>query len=47
MSACDVIIISDICANRLLLHPDVWLHGKAMANRLELLATWTERVVTW
>lgn len=40
MSAYDVVIISDIGANTLLLHPDVWLHGKTVPNRLELLRDW-------
>jgi len=33
----DVIILSDIGANTLLLHPETWLHGKSMPNRLMLL----------
>jgi uncharacterized membrane protein len=33
----DVIILSDIGANTLLLHPETWLHGKPMPNRLMLL----------
>lgn len=36
----DVVILSDIGANTLLLHPDVWLHGKTVANRLVLLRDW-------
>lgn len=36
-----VIILSDIGANSLLLHPDVWLHGKTIPNRLKLLRDWT------
>ncbi len=35
------IILSDIGANSLLLHPDVWLHGKTFPNRLKLLRDWT------
>lgn len=35
------IILSDIGANSLLLHPDVWLHGKPVPNRLRLLRDWT------
>lgn len=35
------IILSDIGANSLLLHPDVWLHGKTVPNRLKLLRDWT------
>jgi uncharacterized membrane protein len=37
----DAILLSDIGANSLLLHPDVWLHGKPVANRLRLLKEWT------
>jgi len=32
-----VVMLSDIGANTLLLHPDVWLHGKPVANRLKLI----------
>lgn len=32
-----VLILSDIGANTLLLHPDVWLHGKPVPNRLKLI----------
>jgi uncharacterized membrane protein len=35
------IILSDIGANSLLLHPDVWLHGKTVPNRLKLIRDWT------
>lgn len=31
------VILSDIGANTLLLHPDVWLHGKPVPNRLKLI----------
>ncbi len=31
------VILSDIGANTLLLHPDVWLHGRPVPNRLKLL----------
>ncbi|HEV7250483.1 MAG TPA: glutamine amidotransferase [Shinella sp.] len=41
LSEYDVIILSDIGANSLLLHPDVWLHGKTIPNRLKLLRDWT------
>lgn len=37
----DAIILSDIGANSLLLHPQVWLHGKTVPNRLKLLREWT------
>ncbi|HEU0222276.1 MAG TPA: glutamine amidotransferase [Paracoccaceae bacterium] len=33
----DVLLLSDIGANTLLLHPDVWLHGRAVPNRLKLI----------
>ncbi|RVC56247.1 cytoplasmic protein, partial [Mesorhizobium sp. M2A.F.Ca.ET.046.02.1.1] len=35
------IVLSDIGANSLLLHPDVWLLGKTVPNRLKLLRDWT------
>jgi uncharacterized membrane protein len=37
----DAVILSDIGANTLLLHPDVWLAGKPVPNRLKLLRDWT------
>ncbi|MDQ0467009.1 glutamine amidotransferase [Labrys wisconsinensis] len=37
----DAVILSDVGANSLLLHPDVWLHGKPVPNRLKLLREWT------
>jgi uncharacterized membrane protein len=36
----DVVMLSDIGANSLLLPPEVWLHGRTMPNRLRLLADW-------
>ncbi len=42
LSEYTVIILSDIGANSLLLHPDVWLHGKTVPNRLKLLRDWAE-----
>lgn len=39
----DVIILSDIGANTLLLHPDVWLRGQRVPNRVNLLADWTRQ----
>jgi uncharacterized membrane protein len=36
----DVVILSDLGANTLLLHPDTWLRGKSMPNRLSLLKEW-------
>ncbi|HVW55885.1 MAG TPA: glutamine amidotransferase [Rhizobiaceae bacterium] len=37
----DAILLSDIGANSLLLHPDVWLRGTPYPNRLKLLREWT------
>jgi uncharacterized membrane protein len=37
----DALIISDIGSNSILLHPDVWLAGKPVANRLKLIREWT------
>ncbi len=42
LNAYDAILLSDIGASSLLLHPDVWLHGKTVPNRLKLLKQWTE-----
>ncbi len=39
----DAIILSDIGANTLLLHPDVWLSGKTVPNRLKLIRDWTHK----
>ena len=36
----DVVILSDIGANTLLLHPDTWLRGQPTPNRLRLLKEW-------
>lgn len=36
----DIVLLSDIGANTLLLHPEVWLHSRPFANRLRLLADW-------
>lgn len=33
----DAVLLSDIGANTLLLHPDVWLHSKTFPNRLKAL----------
>lgn len=40
LNAYDAIILSDLGANTLLLHPDTWLHGKSTPNRLKLLRDW-------
>jgi uncharacterized membrane protein len=39
----DVVILSDIGANTLLLHPDTWLRGQSTPNRLKLLKSWVEQ----
>lgn len=36
----DVVILSDLGANTLLLHPDTWLRGKSTPNRLRLIRDW-------
>jgi uncharacterized membrane protein len=41
LDAYQAILLSDVGANSLLLHPDVWLHGKTYPNRLKLLRDWT------
>lgn len=38
--AYDVVVLSDIGANSILLHPDTWLRGKRTPNRLKVLAEW-------
>jgi uncharacterized membrane protein len=40
LSAYDVVILSDIGANTLLLHPDTWVKGLPSPNRLKLLREW-------
>jgi len=42
LAAYDAVILSDIGANTLLLHPDTWLHGKPTPNRLRLLKDYVE-----
>lgn len=37
-----VVVLSDVGANSLLLHPDTWLAGKPRPNRLRLLKQWVE-----
>jgi uncharacterized membrane protein len=39
-SAYDVVVLSDIGADSILLHPDTWLRGKRTVNRLKVLAEW-------
>lgn len=43
LAAYDVIILSDIGANSLLLPPAVWLHSKTVPNRLKLIKAWVEK----
>jgi len=43
LDAYDVIILSDIGANSLLLPPAVWLHSKTVPNRLKLIKAWVEK----
>ena len=39
----DVLILSDIGANTILLPPEVWLRSRTMPNRLKLIRDWVER----
>ena len=39
----DVVVLSDIGANSLLLHPDTWMKGRQTVNRLILLKEWVEQ----
>ena len=43
LSAYDAVILSDIGANTLLLHPDTWIRSKPTPNRLKLLKSYVER----
>jgi uncharacterized membrane protein len=40
LCAYDAVLISDIGANSILLHPDVWMRSKTFPNRLKLLRDW-------
>lgn len=40
LGAYDVVMLSDIGANSMLLHPDTFLRGKRTPNRLKLIAEW-------
>ena len=40
LQAYDVVVLSDIGANSILLHPDTWVHGERTPNRLAGLADW-------
>jgi uncharacterized membrane protein len=37
LEAYDAVLLSDIGSNTILLHPDVWFHGKTVPNRLKLI----------
>lgn len=41
LSGVDVLILSDVGANTLLLHPDAYLRGVPTPNRLRLIRDWT------
>lgn len=41
LDAYDVLMLSDIGANTLLLPPDVWLRGQRVPNRLKMIESWT------
>lgn len=42
LSAWDVVMLSDIGANTLLLPPDVWLRGQRVPNRLKAIEAWVQ-----
>lgn len=42
LSAYQVVMLSDIGANSLLLHPATWSGGRTMPNRLKLLEQWVQ-----
>lgn len=39
----NVIFLSDIGSNTLLLHPETWIKGKSVNNRLQLIADWVQQ----
>ncbi len=43
LAAYDAVILSDIGANTLLLHPDTWIRSRPTPNRLKLLKTYVEQ----
>ncbi|MBQ0825826.1 glutamine amidotransferase [Streptomyces tagetis] len=43
LGAYDVVILSDIGANSLLLHPQVFAQGRPFPNRIKLLAEWVRQ----
>ena len=42
LAAYDVVVLSDIGADSLLLHPDTFVRGQRTPNRLKLIADWVE-----
>lgn len=42
LDAYDAVILSDLGANTLLLHPDTWVYSRPTPNRLKLLRDWVE-----
>jgi uncharacterized membrane protein len=42
LKAYDVVVLSDVGANSLLLHPDTFVRGKRTPNRLKAIAEWVE-----
>ncbi len=42
LDAYDVVVLSDIGSNSLLLHPDTFIRGQRTPNRLSLIADWVE-----
>lgn len=42
LKAYDVVVLSDIGADSLLLHPDTFIRGQRTPNRLRLIADWVE-----
>ncbi|MGQ0572350.1 MAG: glutamine amidotransferase [Armatimonadota bacterium] len=43
LRAYDIVVLSDLGANTLLLHPETWLHGRAMPNRLAALRDYVQQ----
>lgn len=39
----DVVLLSDVGSNTLLLHPDTFVHGRPTPNRLKLVKDWVHR----
>ena len=42
LDAYDVVMLSDVGANTLLLPPDVWLRGQRVPNRLKMIESWVK-----